>query len=78
MQSKCKDELISDILQWIPTYGCTIFGPPAKNLHSLDTGCLLEDLPRLKTNRRRDGDKDSMESMLLAYFDEGVSLWCNG
>ena len=42
-----KDELISNVIQWIPTHGRTSVGQQAKiNIQQLyiDTGCCLEDL----------------------------------
>ena len=43
-----KDELISDVLLWTPTYGCAKAGRPARTyIQQLceDTGCNPEDLP---------------------------------
>ena len=45
---RSKDELISDVLLWIPTYGCGKAGWPARTyIQQLceDTGCNSEDLP---------------------------------
>ena len=44
-----KDEHVSHVLSWTPTYGQARFGRPARNyLHQLcvDTGCSLKDLSR--------------------------------
>ena len=45
---RSKDELISDVLLWTPTYGCAKAGRPARTyIQQLceDTGCNPEDLP---------------------------------
>ena len=45
---RSRDELISDVLQWTPTYGRAKAGWPARiYVHQLceDTGCSPEDLP---------------------------------
>ena len=45
---RSKNELISDVLQWTPTYGCAKAGRPARTyIQQLceDTGCNPEDLP---------------------------------
>ena len=45
---RSKDELISDVLLWTPTYGCAKVGRPARTyIQQLceDTGCNPEDLP---------------------------------
>ena len=45
---RSKDELISDVLLWTPTYGCAKAGWPARTyIQQLceDTGCSPEDLP---------------------------------
>ena len=46
---RSRDELISDVLLWTPTHGCTKAGWPAWTyIQQLceDTGCCPEDLPR--------------------------------
>ena len=45
---RSKDKLISDVLFWTPTHGCTSVGQPAKTyIHQIyaDTVYYLEDLP---------------------------------
>ena len=45
---RCRDELISDVLLWTPTYGQAKAGRPARTYIQQpceDTGCNLEDLP---------------------------------
>ena len=53
---RSKDELISDVLQWIPTYGQVKAGRPALTyLQQLyeDTGCGSEDLPEAMNDREK-------------------------
>ena len=51
-----KDELISDVLLWIPTYGQAKAGRPARTyIQQLgeDTGCNPEDLPKAMNDREK-------------------------
>ena len=51
-----KDELISDLLLWTPTYGCAKVGRPARTyIQQLceDTGCNPEDLPEAMNDREK-------------------------
>ena len=51
---RSRDELIRDVLLWIPTHGCAKAGRPARTyIQQLcgDTGCCLEDLPRAMNDR---------------------------
>ena len=51
-----KDELISDVLQWTPTYGQAKAGRPARTyIQQLceDTGCSPEDLPEAMNDREK-------------------------
>ena len=51
-----KDELISDILLWTPTYRCAKAGRPARTyIQQLceDTGCNPEDLPEAMNDREK-------------------------
>ena len=53
---RSKDELISDVLLWIPTYGQAKAGWPAWTyIQQLceDTGCSLEDLPEAMNDREK-------------------------
>ena len=53
---RSKDELISDVLQWTPTYGCAKAGRPARTyIQQLceDTGCNPEDLPEVMNDREK-------------------------
>ena len=51
-----RDELISDVLLWIPTHGRAKAGRPARTyIQQLceDTGCCPEDLPRAMNDREK-------------------------
>ena len=53
---RSKDELISDILLWIPAYGQAKAGRPARTyIQQLcdDTGCYPEDLPEAMNDRKK-------------------------
>ena len=53
---RSKDELISDVLLWIPTYGCAKAGRPARTyIQQLceDTGCNPEDLPEVMNDMEK-------------------------
>ena len=53
---RSKDELISDVLLWIPTHGCARVGRPARTyIQQLceDTGCNPEDLPEAMNDREK-------------------------
>ena len=53
---RSKDELISDVLLWTPTYGRAKAGRPAQTyIQQLceDTGCKLEDLPEAMNDREK-------------------------
>ena len=53
---RSKDELISDVLLWTPTYGRAKAGRPArKYIQQLceDTGCSHEDLPEAMNDREK-------------------------
>ena len=49
---RSKDELISDVLLWTPTYGCARVGRPAWT-YIQDTGCNPEDLPEAMNDREK-------------------------
>ena len=53
---RSKDELVSDVLLWTPTYGQAKAGRPARTyIQQLceDTGCNPEDLPEAMTDREK-------------------------
>ena len=54
--SRSRDELISDVLLWTPTYGRAKAGQPARTyIQQLceDTGCSPEDLPEAMNDREK-------------------------
>ena len=58
---RSRNELISDVLLWTPTYGRAKAGQPARTyIQQLceDTGCSPEDLPEAM-NDRRSGERGS-------------------
>ena len=53
---RSRDELISDVLLWTPTYGRAKAGRPARTyIQQLceDTGCYPEDLPEAMNDRKK-------------------------
>ena len=53
---RSRDELISDVLRWTPTYGRAKAGRPARTyIQQLceDTGCGLKDLPKAMNDREK-------------------------
>ena len=51
-----RDELISDVLLWTPTYGRAKAGRPVRTYIQqlcVDTGCSLEDLPEVMNDREK-------------------------
>ena len=53
---RSKDELVSDVLLWTPTYGQAKAGRPARTyIQQLceDTGCNQEDLPEVMNDREK-------------------------
>ena len=58
---RSRDELISDVLLWTPTYGRTKAGRPTRTyIQQLceDTGCSPEDLPEAMNDRWRERVRD--------------------
>ena len=78
---RSRDELISDVLLWTPTYGQTKAGRPARiYIQQLceDTGCSPEDLPEAMNDRekRRSGKRGSGISVLAAqHGDDDDDDW---
>ena len=67
---RSKDELISDVLLWTPTYGQAKAGRPARTYiqqHCEDTGCNPEDLPEAMNNREkwRERVRDIRAAMMM-------------
>ena len=74
---RSKDELISDVLLWTPTYGRAKAGRPARTyIQQLceDTGCNPEDLPE-RWMIGRSGERGSGISVLAARHDDDDELW---
>ena len=71
---RSRDELIRDVLLWIPTHGRAKAGRPARTyIQQLceDTGCCPEDLPRAM-NDREEWREGSGISVLPARVDDDV------
>ena len=69
-----KDKLISDVLQWTPSYGWAKVGRPARTyLQYLcaNTGCSLEDLPGANDNR------DEWWERVREISASNTTWWCN-
>ena len=81
---RSRDELISDVLQWTPTYGRAKAGRPARTyIQQLceDTGCRLEDLPEAINDREkwRERVKDIRASGTTWWWCLSYSLiFCEG
>ena len=71
---RSRDELISDVLLWTPTYGRA--KPARTYIQQLceDTGCSLEDLPEVMNDREKwqervsDNDKDNNSNSRLCLI----------
>ena len=68
---RSRDELISDVLLWTPTYGRAKAGRPAR-IQQLceDTGCSPEDQPEAMNDREKWRERESGISMLAARHDD--------
>ena len=69
---RSKDELISDVLLWTPTYGQAKVGRPARTyIQQLceDTGCNPEDLPEVMN------DREKLREMVKDIRAGGTSWW---
>ena len=80
---RSRDELISDVLLWTPTYGRAKAGRPARTcIQQLyeDTGCSPEDLPEAMNDREKwreiDRERESEISMLATRHDDDDYLGC--
>ena len=73
---RSRDELISDVLLWTPTYGRAEAGPPARiYIQQLceDTGCGPEDLPEAMNEKWRERVRDiracgTHDMMMMDYL----------
>ena len=69
---RSKDELVSDVLLWTPTYGQAKAGRPARTyIQQLceDTGCNPEDLPEAMN------DKEKWREMVKDIRAGGTTWW---
>ena len=82
---KSRDELISDVLPWTPTYGRAKAGRPARTyIQQLceDTGCSPEDLPEAMKDREkwrervRDICASGMMMMMIPVIESIFELIC--
>ena len=84
---RSRDELISDVLQWTPTYGQAKAGRPARTyIQQLceDTGCSPEDLPEAMNDREKWRERvrdmcwrhDMMRMMMMMIGLHSVLKYC--
>ena len=82
---RSRDELVSDVLLWIPSQGRAKAGRPARtNIQQLcaDTGCSLEDLPKAVDDREgwrervRNIHADSVTWWILRYCCNQHPILC--
>ena len=69
---RSRDELISDVLQWTPTYGRAKAGQPARTyIQQLceDTGCSPEDQPEAMN------DREEWRERVRDIFASGTIWW---
>ena len=70
---RSKDEIVSDMLLWIPAYGQSKAGRPARTyIQQLcdDTGCKPEDLPEAMNDRETWRERGSGISVIAAWHDD--------
>ena len=70
---RSRDELISDVLLWTPTYGRAKAGRPARTcIQQLceDTGCSPEDLPEGMNDLEKWRERESGISVVVARHDD--------
>ena len=77
----CRDELIRDVLLWIPTHGRAKAGRPARTyIQQLceDTGCCPEDLPRAMNDREewRERVRDIRAASTIWWWMMKYSSYC--
>ena len=74
---RSRDELIRDVLLWIPTHGRAKAGRPARTyIQQLceDTGCCPEDLPRAMNDREEWRERVGI-SVLPARYDDDDDIY---
>ena len=70
---RSRDELISDVLLWTPTYGRAKAGRPARTyIQQLceDTGCSPEDLPEAMNDREKWQERSGISVLVARHDDE--------
>ena len=77
---RSRDELIRDVLLWIPTHGRAKTGRPARTyIQQLceDTGCCPEDLPRAMTDREewRERVRDIRAASTIWWWWWRIATW---
>ena len=75
---RSRDELISDILLWVPSHGRAKIGRPARTyIRQLcaDTGCSLEDLPGAMNDQDGRGSGRSVLAVRHHEYDEVFLYW---
>ena len=66
--SRSRDELISDVLQWTPTYGRAKAGRPARNMYS--SFVRIRDVALKRWTIGKSGERGSTISVLAALHDD--------
>ena len=80
---RSRDELIRDVLLWIPTHGRAKAGRPARTyIQQLceDTGCCPEDLPRAMNDREewRERVRDIRATSAIWWWSSKCNVWLRG
>ena len=73
-------ELISDVLQWTPSYGRAKTGQPARTYIqqlSVDTGCSIGDILEAMDDKEG-GGRGSWRSLLIAWHDDDDDVCITG
>ena len=77
-RTRSRDEFISDVLLWTPTYGWAKAGRPARTyIQQLceDTGCSPEDLPEAKNDREKWWESVRISVLAARDDDDDVSAY---
>ena len=75
---RSRDELIRDVLLWIPTHGRAKAGRPARTyIQQLceDTGCCPEDLPRAMNDREEWRERSGISVLPVRYDDDDDDIY---
>ena len=74
---RSRDELISDVLLWTPTYGQAKAGRPARTyIQQLceDTGCSPEDLPEATNDRKKWRERVRISVLAVRHEDDDIII----